>query len=289
MEIVLTTPLDNVLANLTSNVLINLTADATLSLNISLLELHNVSIIGYNNPTVTCRNGGGLHLSSCHNFTIEGITWDGCGDQDINKNNDAIIWFHINSSSITIRSCSFINSVGQAVVLSNVSGTVNIDKCLFLNNSQYRGNGTAIYYKTEHPQVAFTINNCNFSNNGGDTIVHIGSCTAEVLLQNSEFHKNQGIPIYVSNKGLKVDGFLMFKDNVATNGGGIYVDHYSTLKFSKNSTVTFSNNTASDCGGAIFIQNDASALFEHSNVLFYNNKADFGGAVCSQKKSKTAF
>ena len=66
--------LDHALANLTSNVLINITTDVMLSSLIKLSDLQNISIIGHNNPTVNCKHLGGIHLTSCHNCIIEGIT-----------------------------------------------------------------------------------------------------------------------------------------------------------------------------------------------------------------------
>ena len=75
--------LDHALANLTSNVLINITTDVTLSSLIKRSDLDNISIFGHNNPTVIFRNGGGIHFTFCHNCVIQGITWDGCGTDNI--------------------------------------------------------------------------------------------------------------------------------------------------------------------------------------------------------------
>ena len=47
------------------------------------------------------------------------------------------------SSSITIKNCVFQRSKGQAVLLSEVSGDVNIN---FLHNNHYGGHGAAISY-----------------------------------------------------------------------------------------------------------------------------------------------
>ena len=285
--------LDRVLVNLSNNAMINVTTDTILSSNVLLVDLKGILIVGYNNPTVTCINGGKIYILSCHNFTIEGIIWNGCGDQSLNKNISPVIQFH-NSSNITIRNCSFQHSVGQAVVLSDISGAVYIDNCKFLNNSQYQGNGTAIYHsssKVEHSKHVFTINNCIFSYNGGKATVYVDQSAEVLLLENSVFHKNQGIPIYISNKGLIINGFTLFEGNIARNGpGGIYVDHYSSIHFSKTSTVVFNNNIAGDFGGAVFIQTYASALFhENCQVTFSNNRANFGGAVCSERNSIILF
>ena len=64
----------NKLVHLTSNSLINITNDVTIPSIIKLISLSNITILGHNNPTVYCNNYGGLHLMSCYNCTIEGIT-----------------------------------------------------------------------------------------------------------------------------------------------------------------------------------------------------------------------
>ena len=132
------------LDNLSNNTLINVTArNNELSSFVPLKPLEFIAIIGHNNPTVKCTNGGGIHISSCHNCTIEGITWVGCGTAG--KQAQPAILF-CNSSNITMQDCSFQRSAGQAVVLSEVTGHVIIKHCKFMNSTQYSGNGAAIHY-----------------------------------------------------------------------------------------------------------------------------------------------
>ena len=131
------------LAHLTSNALINITTDVMLSSLIKISHLENVSIIGHNNPTVNCTSGG-IHLSFCHNCAIQGITWYKCGNK-INSHIEPGVKLY-NTSNLTIQNCSFLHSVGQAVVLSEVSGDVNINNCKFANNNNYNSHGAAIHY-----------------------------------------------------------------------------------------------------------------------------------------------
>ena len=122
--------LDHALANLTSNVLINITTDIMLLSHIKASNIENVSIIGHNNPTVNCQNVGGIHFNFCRNCIIQGIIWDGCGAENINTKVKPVLKFSY-SSNITIQNCSFQHSTGQAVVLSEVLGDVNINHCNF--------------------------------------------------------------------------------------------------------------------------------------------------------------
>ena len=113
--------LDHALANLTSNVLINITTDVMLSSLIETSGLYNVSIIGHNNPTVNYKTGG-IHCTFCHNFVIQGIIWDGCRYDNLTKPVLKMSY----SSSVTIQNCSFQHSIGPALLLSEVSGNVDI-------------------------------------------------------------------------------------------------------------------------------------------------------------------
>ena len=131
--------INHALASLTSNNYINLSVNVTLSSIITLTNLINISIIGHNNPTINCSNGG-VKFTSCHNCTIEGIIWDGCGAEYVNGSIDPAINFQ-HSTNITIHKCTFQHSVGQAIVLSEVTGSVKINYCKFLCNKHYEGHG----------------------------------------------------------------------------------------------------------------------------------------------------
>ena len=133
--------LDQALANLTSNVLINITSDVMLSSLVSYLQ--NGSITGHNNPTVKCKNVGGIHFTFCHNCIIQGITWDGCGTENIDYHGEPGLKLSY-SSNVTIKNCSFQHSVGQGVVLSEVLGNVNMIGSNFVNNS-HRGDRVELY------------------------------------------------------------------------------------------------------------------------------------------------
>ena len=157
--------------NITSNFIINITDDTLLCSVIQLTYLKNITIIGYNNPTVQCDYSGVLHFVSCHNVTIEGITWNGCGA----KTNIAGIAIYVyNSSHLNIENCSFLNSLGRSIQISHISGKVNINNCKFTHNNNYNNHGTAIHYSSnDDAQLMFMINNCTFDYNEGASIVYL--------------------------------------------------------------------------------------------------------------------
>ena len=104
--------LDHALANLISNVLINITTNVMLSSLVKLPELENVLIIGYNSPTVTLKNGAGIHFTSCYNCIIEGIIWDGCSTDNIHNQTEPGLILK-ESSNIAIQNCLFQCFLGQ--------------------------------------------------------------------------------------------------------------------------------------------------------------------------------
>ena len=188
------------LANLTSNILINIITDVELLSIIPLIGLVNISIIGHNNSTINCHNSGGLQLISCYNCTIEGITWEQCGAKIINDHDKTIypVLQLCNSSNIEIKDCLFHHSTGQAILLSGVSGHVNINYCNFLSNKQYKGHGTAVHYSSNmlSSSLNLIINNCNFSyNKRAKSVVYFGQSSngssGYLYLQNSQFHNKE--------------------------------------------------------------------------------------------------
>ena len=270
----------NALANLTSDALINITTDVVLSSIIPLVDLANIAITGHNNPTVNCNNSGGLNFISCCNCTIEGITWNGCGARNISNNENVYPVLQLfNSSNITIRSCLFQHSIGQAVVLAEMIGDVNIDHCSFSSNKQYEGHGTAIHYSSNNMStgspVEFMITDCNFlQNENAKSVAYFDQSSATKLcenlnLQNSIFHDNKGVPIYLSNKNLHIHGNIEFYNNTAENGGGIFISNHSKVIFHKSATVNFTHNTANNNGGAIFLTNHSNVIFEEHPTTLY--------------------
>ena len=257
--------LDHALANLTSNVLINITTDIVLSSLINKSSLENVSIIGHNNPTVSCSNVGGIHVTFCHNCIIQGIAWNGCGTNDSDGLGKPVIMLKM-SSKIAIKNCTFQYSKGQAILLSDVSGSVNINHCVFIQNTHYREHGAAIHYSStsaaNHDQnVSFTISNCNFTyNEGARSLVYIVEKSTfkrpndNITIQYSMFSNNQGPSVYIMNHNIYLTGKVTFQHNTADNGAGIYITDNSSVVFSKSSDVMFIQNSATCKGGAIFLK-----------------------------------
>ena len=277
--------LEEALGNVTiDNVVINITIDVVLSSVLAIENNDDITIVGLNNPTVFCTNTGGVHFVSGTNVTINGITWNGCGFND--TNNSIIIpgIAFYNSSNVAVLDCSFYNSTGQAVFLSNMSGDVHINGCLFTRNNECSGHGTAMHYSSgDTLQPLFIVNNCNFTLNGpAESVIYIEGLNRQPLsLQNSVFNSNQGVPIYVSDTSLLVSGTVLFQQNMAENGGGIFsVDSF--IAFDSNSMVRFTENIANLDGGAVYLSNSTISFGANLSAEFENNRAnELGGSIFS--------
>ena len=292
--------LDQALANLASNVLINITTDVTLSSLISISNLEYVSINGHNNPTVNCKIAGRIHFRFCDNCIVQGVTWDGCGIENIDNHSEPG-WLKLsNSSNVTIQNCTFQYSKGQAVVLSEVSGEVNIKDCNFVYNSYYKDHGSVIHYTTDAAskcsQHLFTISNCYFTDNeGAKSLVYIENRISEcnddinVTFHGSNFWYNQGLSIYVVNQRLYFTGKFLFQYNTAKNGAGIYVIDHSTVIFGENSDVKFTQNSAKYKGGAALLRNHSSIIFDQNSTVNFNINSATSGTIYSDIGSNVVF
>ena len=283
--------LNDALDHLSNDTLINVTKDVELSSVKQLEYLENVAIVGHNNPTLNCSNGGALHFSSCHNCTIQGITWKGCGIANKRRVEPAI-QFHDNSSNISIQNCAFQHSTGPAVGLSEVSGAVNISHCEFTDNSNSKGHGAAIHYTPRDTGVLLTISDCKFSDNNGMSILYVGPSSdmqSIILIKNSLFGSNKGIPIFVSKQNLHINGTVMFERNIVSKGSGIFATDHSNVTFDESSSVLFLKNKGSS-SGPIHIGNHSNMTFDHNSVAtFDSNEGRNGGAVNLEDNSIITF
>ncbi|XP_065895655.1 uncharacterized protein [Dysidea avara] len=308
--------IDGILSNMSSNTMVNITTDVVLSSNMTLKGLENIMIIGHRNPVVNCNDVGAVMFISCKNITIEGIQWEGCGSKDYPG-----VEFY-NSSNVSFERCSFHNSKGRSVLLSQVSGNVYINNCNFTHKIEYSGHGAAVHYSpntNSHGQHKLVIQNSQFIfNRAKKSVVYIDGSgsriTGHVYLQDNVFVNNKGVPIYSSHTNLHISGSVLFKANTAESGGGIYSKrcsvifydksnvnfissfvtdnggaNYSRLAFGENSIMTFKDNHA-NFGGTIYSDNSNITFDGNSSVTFNNNNAsDYGGAVYCQSSSHITF
>ena len=279
--------LEDVTANITNNSLITLSDKVRLFSAFNLSNFQNISIIGQNNLTVICVNGGGLQVEFCNNLTIQDMTWIGC--------KTALKIY--NSKDVIIKKCSFLYSKRQAIEISDQSGNVNVDYCKFMHNNHYRGHGSAIHYSSNNPstgELTINISNCDFSYSiGSKSIIYIKQPLENILnhsINNSTFQNNQAISIYLSgHQNVNFTGELLFKNNKAEIGTGLYLSNHSTATFGKNSMVNFVNNAADHYGAAIFLDNHSSAVFDKNSIVNFSDNYAINGTIYSKDSSAVLF
>ena len=111
----------------------------------------NLSLIGYNNATIDCDFLRSLHFKTCHNVTIQNITWINCGSNingrpiildgppNINiVNHNFFNYFYkygLNldtCSNVYLKNCTFI---GSKIRIFAISGTLHINQVNFLSSA----------------------------------------------------------------------------------------------------------------------------------------------------------
>ena len=277
-----------------SNVAVNLADKAILSSNAGLYHLRNVSIIGENNFTVLCDRSC-IQIHYCNDLTFQGITWIGCGAPNlIFINADAVM--SVIDSSVFIQQNTFQYSFKPALRFFFYHSEFTINYCSFMN-SNYRGHGAAInigYYDPPYNNASI-INNCDFSyNEDVKSVVYLGGLRSSndwsVYFNNTTFYNNQGVSIYLSSYWfLYISGDILFKNNIAENGAGIYISDYSTVVFGENSNVKFINNSVDHNGSAIFMNSHSSVTFEQNSIATFNNNKGISGTIYSEDYSNITF
>ena len=245
------------LVNITSNTIINITSESVALNNSTRMgsgNLTNIKITG-SNVTIMCNNSGSVYCESCDNVTMEGITWDSCGDPY--GSDFAGVTFNV-SNNVSLVNCTFQYSQITAVGFVKVSGRFNVSQCNFLSNKGKNGCG-GLRISSGSVSVNLDISNSYFYNNGlyyndyvDQTLTvddETGSTMWYITITKTIFFSNMGAAYFT------------------INGDSLF--HFDEL--------TFNNNIAgisSVAGIQFFLHGNSSLLV--SNSLFANN---LGGAL----------
>ena len=95
-----------------------------------------------------------------------------------------------NSSNIALQNCTFLNSLGQSIALSEVSGIVNTNSYNFTHNHHNKHGATIYYSSNGNINTKLMINHCIFDHNKGISIIYLNSSnTSQTFLsvENSTF------------------------------------------------------------------------------------------------------
>ncbi|MDR0822767.1 MAG: hypothetical protein LBN20_03185, partial [Endomicrobium sp.] len=190
----------------------------------------------------------------------------------------------------------FSNTMAQAVNVSSFSYLQSLFPAgadiQLLNSIDYNGNiSTLTAVSTIRGSTYSVIALQGRKNFNGFTIGAGGTAnfTNNINLANFKAQRDilfanrlYGGAIYVSRQNSKInfiDAFANLSFNMADYGAAIAVSSLAIANIS-NSTLSFSNNSASNFGGAIYVNLSSTLSFTRTNLTFSNNSAqDRGGAV----------
>lgn len=174
------------------------------------------------------------------------------GNPSAGSKGGAIQWV----GDLEVDNCTFENNKGCAIQAS--SGEVNISNSTFTGNEADRSGGAI-----QIPQnKGCTIHNCTFSDN---------TVTGNFM----------GGAIYIDHGETSITK-CSFTGNSAAYGGAIAVADATGINISENTE--FSNNTAVNCGGAIYIQGITyTPNLTLSASTIGGNSANNGGGIYAYK------
>ena len=224
-----------------------------------------------------------------HNITLtKNLTFTGNGNpRDIiidAENKDSIFLIRSDAVHVSFKNITFINAnvKGFGGAISMETGHVNVDNCIFANNTASVNAGGISNYGTEENRGELHVSNSLFINNHGD---HDGgaitTCYADSYINNCVFINNSahrdGGAIRVSVKGYGDVEDCIFMFNHADEWGGAY---YSWSGTSNINRCIFLNNTAGTNGGAVMVSGNINL---ENSIIMNNNGGETGGSFYIQQ------
>ena len=160
------------------------------------------------------------------------------------------------------------------------------------------GSGLQLYHLSyeQQSQLLVTLLNVIAGNNSIPSFPNNGSRTisayfvTRLVLNNVSITNNNMTGLSVYRTAVVVNGTSVFHNNTGIDGGGLAMYGSSYLMFEKDSILYFTNNSAQQRGGAIFVerqQNMSPCFFQYSDmevlksakVAFFGNTAEKAGSV----------
>ena len=281
-------------------------------LNDSPITFHGSSTVTFSN------NNAEYYGGAVYTRNYSPITFQGSSTVTFSNNNaeyDGGAVYILNDSPITFHGSStvtFINNnaeyYGGAVYTHNYSPiTFHGSSIVTFSNNNAEYYGGAVYTRNYSPItfhgssiVTFSNNNAEYYHGGAvytfnsPITFNVGSTVT--FINN---HASDGGAVYAYNSPITFQGnsTVIFSRSHATNGGAIGLQsnnnfrHYdiSFISFTEYCAVKFINNSATNKGGALWWYTESLLLKNanfsgNSTVIFSNNTAKQGGAVCFEGK-----
>ena len=292
------------LSSITNNTVINITSRAVSLHNpvyiaIGSRSINNITIMSNNGATVMCNNTGTVSCYICTDVTLQGITWNQCGDP---KNPQvAGIAFTV-VTNIFIINCTFQEfKICNSVFISRPAGVVNILNSKFMFNmildaslcKEYMYNSLLIY--SQHPtcgnRLTVTINGSLFYHNGSpikkDYVTISGSLVVylicidspssfsnaylhlSILIKNTNFISNNIKGLFIYDTSVQTE--ISFRNvNISDNNEGMHVraaNGSQILFHVESSRFSFNRNGAMNLH---FLEKEVMKVALHNTVLTKN-------------------
>ena len=217
-------------------------------------------------PLIKCNGPASLGFKYIHELIVRSLAFDSCGD-------GTYAAFSVKSvSSVEISNCSFKNSSGGAVVVTNCS-TLHITETLFENNSAVVGGGLYV----SESALNFTRN--TFTNNRAEQLgggLYANRSTVNSVKNTFTSNKAEfgGAGITLIFCSATYSGMATFSENSVSGSGRKAV--YNDREFREN-PLTSADTVSSNAGGAMLIF--TSNITFPGNIRIENNNADYGGGI----------
>ena len=228
--------------------------------------------------------GGVMATYGDSSFTISTSTFTN------NRADDGGVIYTVGDSSFTISTSTFTNNtaVYGGVMVTFFRSSFTISTSVFVNNKATIYGG--VFWCSGG---TLNVNNSNFSLNAvssqGGGLIFILQCSTRIT--NGTFDENNG-SLYTFNSNLTFSGHLTFENSmepviagneVTSQEGGAITSFQSTVIFTRESVVHFSNNRASD-GGALLATESTITIYGETTIA--NNMANSSGGGISLKQSR---
>ena len=255
--------LSTALHYINSNTIINITSKSVTLNNTTRMgsgKLTNITITG-SNVTIMCNNSGSVYCESCDHVTIEGITWDRCGNP--NGTNIAGVTFN-GTNNISLVKSTFQHSQIQAVTFYGMLKNIYVNYCNFLSNKRtqfaLQDSYGGLNISSTHKFVNVNVSNSYFFDNAYGFVCHYDRVSE---------------PLYIPDASNNLWYVTITKTTFYSNM------HAITIRTVGNSSVhlvelTCTNNTAANTAAStaagidLFLLGNITSLFL-SNSLFDNN------------------
>ena len=230
------------------------------------------------------RSGGVMSTSDDSSFTISNSTF---------TNNTVAeyggVMYTLVDSYFAISTSTFTNNAAGSggVMYTDDDSSFNISTSVFVNNKATITGG--VFWCSDG---TLNVDNSNFSlnavSNQGGGVIFTRQCSTHIA--NSRFDENNG-SLYTFNSNLTFSGNLTFENSMepvlAGNGvtsqeGGAITGFQSTVIFTRDSVVRFSNNRASG-GGALLATESTITIYGETTIA--NNMANSSGGGIFLKQS----